>query len=195
MRVRQGRVGGAEDSHPLIDEADVAQLVAVADVVIAEDEEPPARAAPEGAHRRRLRLRMQHVAHADDEVLVLDPAAPGLQQVVVHLRRGRERALPQPRAGPGRRGAGRTRSRPSPPARRRSGWRPRVAAAPGGRRRPRRARPADPPARGRPPTGRGSPRGPKSSGPIQAGSGGAGVWVAPRPINGIPVTVGRGWRS
>ena len=94
MRERQGRVGGAEDSHPLIDEADVAQQVAVADVVIAENEEPPARAAPEGAHRRRLCLRMQHVAHADDEVLVLDPAAPSLQQVVVHLRRGRERALP-----------------------------------------------------------------------------------------------------
>ena len=40
VRERQGRVGGAEDSHPLIDEADVAQPLAVADVVIGQDQEP-----------------------------------------------------------------------------------------------------------------------------------------------------------
>ena len=82
----EGRVGGAEDSHLLIDEADVAQPLAVADVVIAQDEEPPARAVPEGCHRRRLGLRMHDVAQADDEILEPHPAAPGLQQVVVHLQ-------------------------------------------------------------------------------------------------------------
>ena len=84
---------------------------------------------------------MQHVTHTDDEVLVLDPAAPGLQQVVVHLRRGRERALP----GREQRLVAEGQVGPDPDRLRRRvddrGWRPRVAAAPGGRRRPRRARP------------------------------------------------------
>ena len=65
-RERQGRIDGAEDRRSGSTKLTFVQQVAAADVVIAEHEEPPAPgAAPEGAHRRRLRRRMQHVAHAE----------------------------------------------------------------------------------------------------------------------------------
>ena len=115
---RDRRVGSAERGRDLVAETHLLEGGAVAEVVVAEDQEAASRTVPqprdEGVVLERGRVR--HVAEAYDGVAGRDVVGPGLEHAAFHRAQARERSAPSPRTPPGPGGGGRTRSTSRPGA-------------------------------------------------------------------------------